>query len=188
MRICCKHSLKIPIFTTKYGEAAEVHISSFIPSPRTALSILAKGIGEIYGLSPEEREQEIRAADIMMWSIEKSSYAFIKSTSPLCKSRRLWRIRHILEHWIQKIESISDAVIEEIVSLYSIDIYYLIDLKILNENLEELSKKYLKHDIRIKEDDIKKALMTNQRIGSTECTAYQFVEPIFLGIKKSNET
>ncbi|MEM3615863.1 MAG: hypothetical protein QXX09_04350 [Candidatus Methanomethylicia archaeon] len=189
MTLCCKLSLKLPIFTSRYIEAAEVYISSLLPSPRTVLSLLAKGIGELNELSPEEEEDGIRVADILMWAVERSSYAFVKPTSSLCRSSRLWRIKHITEPWVvaRGLDSIPDAVVEEVVSLSSLDIYYLLNLDKLNESLKNSLGKYKKAMISLNEKDIKKALLTNKRVGNTECLSSQLEEPTLLRIEETDE-
>jgi CRISPR-associated protein Cas5 subtype I-A len=179
MKWCISSKLRTPFFSIRDAYASEIYISQLLPSPRTALSLLARGLGEINGLCPEMKLDGVRIADLLMWSVEKSSYAFVKPLSPLTKSSQMWRVKSIEKSWIVELERISDAVETELVSSSSIGIYYLVDIDKLNGALEGHVK------ILVNKDDIIKALSLCQRLGNTESLTSLDQDPRLVELKST---
>jgi hypothetical protein len=174
--ICTSTQILLPIFSLGYPETAEILISHTLPSPRTLIALLAKGLGEIMGLKPE---QEIHGAPVRLvfqWVLESSSYAFSHPLSPIKKSFQMWRVFWLEKEYLLKkekqgkgqreIEGLRDAVEVEVVSLNKISAYIFIDLNKVNI----LLRKYLPNS-NLTEKDIESAFMTVQLIGKSEMLA-----------------
>lgn len=166
--ICCSVRLRIPIFSLRDHSAAEVYISPLLPPPRTALSLLIRGLGEINRVNPESDIGEITVRELMTWAIERSSYDFVKPISPICRSSQTWRVQSIEKEWIKEISRISDAVNMEVVCLNKISIYYYIFLDKLEESLQCLRDLIGLDKLLLNENEVKKALLISQRLGNTE--------------------
>jgi hypothetical protein len=172
--ICTSTQILLPIFSLGYPETAEILISHTLPSPRTLIALLAKGLGEIMGLKPE---QEIHGAPvrlILQWTLESSSYAFSRPLSPIKKSFQMWRVIWLEKEyeWRRKevkrlqVERLRDAVEMEVVSLNKISAYIFVNLNKTNI----LLRKYLPNS-NLTEKDVESALMTVQSIGKSEMLA-----------------
>ncbi|MEM2211358.1 MAG: hypothetical protein QXK35_06115 [Nitrososphaerales archaeon] len=156
--------VRLPIFSTRYIEAAEVFTSSLLPSPRTCLSIIARGLCEFNGMSSEEVINGLRVGDIASWAVELSSYAFVRPHDPLCKSSHIWRVIMLEAMWKNRVASLKDAVECEYITTGELAIYYVINFKELNKYVKD----NLNSSIKVNDEDIIKFLSIIQRLGGTE--------------------
>jgi hypothetical protein len=167
--ICTSTQILLPIFSLGYPETAEILISHTLPSPRTLIALLAKGLGEIMGLKPEQKIHGAPVRLILQWALESSSYAFSRPLSPVKKSFQMWRVIWLEKEWEwgrKEVEGLRDAVEMEVVSLNRISAYIFTDLNKANI----LLRKYLPNS-NLTEKDVESALMTVQLIGRSEMLA-----------------
>lgn len=159
----------LPLFSLGYPETAEILISHTLPSPRTLIALLARGLGEIMGLKSEQGIHSTPARLVLQWVLESSSYAFSRPLSPIRKSFQMWRVIWLEKEWEwgrKEIEHLRDAIEMEVVSLNKILAYIFINLN----KASALLSKYLPHS-NLTEKDIELALRTVQVISKSEMLA-----------------
>jgi len=174
--ICSSTQILLPIFSLGYPEATTILISHTLPSPRTLIALLARGLGEIIGLKSEQKIHDTPARLVLQWALESSSYAFSHPLSPIKKSFQMWRVIWLEKTWKKEIEPerLSDAVEMEVVSLTKISAYIFTNLNKVNI----LLGKYLPHP-NLTERDIELGLRTIQVIGKSEMLATPITTEIF---------
>jgi len=174
--ICSSTQILLPIFSLGYPEATTILISHTLPSPRTLIALLARGLGEIMGLKSEQKIHDTPARLVLQWALENSSYAFSRPLSPIKKSFQMWRVIWLEKTWKKEIESerLSDAVEMEVVSLAKISAYIFTSLNKVNT----LLGKYLSHP-NLTERDIELGLRTIQVIGKSEILSTPITIEIF---------
>ncbi|MEM4488611.1 MAG: hypothetical protein QXK88_07440 [Desulfurococcaceae archaeon] len=182
--VCASTRFLLPIFSLGYPETATILISHTLPSPRTLIALLARGIGEIKGLTSEQKInvltskglKQVEARLILQWAFENNSYAFSRPLSPIKKSSQIWRVV-----WIEKKFLIEkrkgeggvppDAINVEIVSLAEIAAYLFLHLDEVNKSLKEYLGGFLSQVGDITERDVRRALQITRIIGRSEMLA-----------------
>jgi len=176
--ICSLTQILLPIFSLGYPETAEILISHTLPSPRTLIALLARGLGEIMGLKSEQKIHDTPVRLILQWALESSSHAFSRPLSPIKKSFQMWRVI-----WLEKryelmrkreIERLRDAVEMEVVSLNKISAYIFTNL----DKANALLRRYVPSS-DLTEKDIELALKTVQVIGKSEMLATPVTTKVF---------
>lgn len=176
--ICASAHFLLPLFSLGYPETATILISHTLPSPRALLALLARGIGEIKGLTSEQKvevltskklKRQVEARLVLQWAFENNSYAFLRPLSPIKKSSQIWRViwiekKFLIEKRKEKREVPRDAINVEIVSLTEASAYLFSHIDEVNKSL----RKYLPHIGDITERDMEHALRIARVIGRSE--------------------
>ncbi len=168
----------LPLFYVRYGESWGIRLSSRLPSPRTILGALAKGLGIILGIESGETLIKGRSArEVLMEAVELSSYGFVRPLSPLVKTSQILRIVPAIEQnkvyassvmglsgeaFIKAVSSFHDAFKHDIVFSNEMELVYVVSIEELNEKLSEYGCR------EVKWRDVLLALKMIDRIGSTE--------------------
>ncbi|MDW8004960.1 MAG: hypothetical protein RMI04_09140 [Thermofilaceae archaeon] len=182
--ICASTQLLLPLFSLGYPETATILVSHTLPSPRTLIALLARGLGEIKGLTSEQKvdistsrklRRQIEARLILQWAFESNSYAFSRPLSPIKKSSQIWRVVWIEKKFLLREDRREkgvprDAVNVELVSLAKTSAYLFLDIKGVNESL----RRYLPQVDSVTEKDVERALRIARIMGRSE----MFVTPL----------
>lgn len=179
--ICASTQFLLPLFSLGYPETATILVSHTLPSPRALIALLARGIGEVKGLTSEQKvdvstskglRRQVEARLILQWAFESNSYAFSRPLSPIKKSSQIWRVVWIEKEFLlredRKEKGVSrDAVSVEFISLAKILAYLFLDVNGVNESLG----KYLPQVGDVTERDVKRALRITRILGKSEMLA-----------------
>ncbi|MCR8453604.1 MAG: hypothetical protein NDP13_01270 [Crenarchaeota archaeon] len=191
--ICASARFLLPLFSLGYPETATILISHTLPSPRTLIALLARGIGEIKGLTSEQKidvltskgSKQVEARLILQWAFESNSYAFSRPLSPIMKSSQIWRVVWIEKEFLikkkkeEKREVPRDAINVEIVSLAEIAAYLFLHLDGVNESLRKYLGGYLSQVDDVTKRDIERALQIARVIGRSEMLATPISVEVF---------
>lgn len=182
--ICASTQFLLPLFSLGYPETATILVSHTLPSPRTLIALLVRGIGEIRELTSEQKvefltskgsKRQSEARLILQWVFENNSYAFSRPLSPIKKSSQIWRIVWIEKKRKEEREVPRDAVNVEIISLAKIAAYLFLHIDRVNESL----RKYLSQVGDITEKDVEHALRIARVIGRSEMLATPISVEVF---------
>lgn len=191
--ICASAQLLLPLFSLGYPETATILISHTLPPPRTLIALLARGVGEIKGLTSEQKVEiatsrgsrgKVEARLVLQWAFESNSYAFLRPLSPVKKSSQIW---HVV--WLEKPvrEEVPkgrkkeaprpplDAVNVEIVSIAKASAYLFLDVDGVNRSLME----YLPQVGAITGKDVERALRVIRVVGRSEMLATPLSVEVF---------
>lgn len=179
--ICASAQFLLPLFSLGYPEAVTILVSHTLPSPRAVIALLARGIGETRGFTPEQKFSDLRglgsqveARLVLQWAFESSSYAFSRPLSPLKRSSQIWRVIWLEKTWRKK-EVLRDAVNVELVSLSKLAVYLFMDINRANE----LLTKYLPEVGEVTSKDVKQAFQIARLVGKSEMLATPISVEIF---------
>jgi len=162
---CLALETYLPLFSLSYPETLGIYLSHTLPSPRSLLGVLARGLGILFGLGSEQPIQKgLNARIALTWSVECSSYVLVRPLTPLTKSLQMLRVIK-LEMSRKGEKPAHDAMKWEIVSLSRLKVYYFIDTELLNQ----LLKRHFNREIQI--EDLERALWLLERIGNSESLA-----------------
>ena len=187
--ICASTHFLLPLFSLGYPETATILVSHTLPSPRTLIALLARGIGEIRELTSEQKvkvltskgsKRQLEARLILQWVFENNSYAFSRPLSPVKKSSQIWRVvwiekKFLIEKRKKEREVPRDAINVEIISLAKIAAYLFLHIDGVNESL----KKYLPQVGDVTEKDVERALRIARVIGRSEMLATPISVEVF---------
>jgi len=190
--ICASTRFLLPLFSLGYPETATILISHTLPSPRTLIALLARGIGEIKGLTSEQKInvltskglKQVEARLLLQWAFESNSYAFSRPLSPIKKSSQIWRVVWIekgflIEKGKGEREVPRDAINVEVVSLAEIATYLFLHLNGVNESLRKYLRGCLPEVGDVTERDVERALQIARVIGRSEMLATPISIEIF---------
>lgn len=177
--ICASTQLFLPLFSLGYPETATILVSHTLPSPRALVALLARGVGEINGLTSEQKlpvpgaGAQIEARLILQWIFESSSYAFSRPLSPLKRSSQIWRVVWLEKAWREEV--LRDAIIFELISLSRLAVYIFLDVDLVNE----LLRTYLQEIGELTTEDIKRAFQIVRVVGKSEMLASPISVEVF---------
>lgn len=160
---CLRLKVLLPVFSVRDFATAEVYVSYILPAPRTILSLLTRGLGELFGVSGEASgEGKCKHSELLTRAVEESTLAFVKPDSPLLRTAHMWHIKAIERRWIEDYSRLHDAVQAQIVSTNLLSIYFFVDINRLSDALRRYN--YRSVDV----NDLLEALWLCNRIGTTE--------------------
>lgn len=172
--VCVAADILAPVLSVRYHEPMAVLLSHTLPPPRTLLACLARGLGEIFGLGPEEDVKiggfSTRARLALSWAVERSSLAFVRPRSKIAKVASMWKV-----WWIEKVydvtkrgvRGLSDALKLELSITRRLTAYFFLDLEALNQLLSDIKPNLPSINRR----ELEKAVSCIKRVGMSECLA-----------------
>lgn len=182
--ICVSAHFLLPLFSLGYPETATILVSHTLPSPRALIALLARGIGEIRGLTSEQKievstskgsKKQTEARLILQWAFENNSYAFSRPLSPIKKSSQIWRVVWIEKKFLIKEDVPRDAINVEVVSLAEMMVYLFLNVDEVNKSL----RKYLPQIGDVTEKDVERAIRIARVISRSEMLATPISVKVF---------
>ncbi len=166
---CYRLDLLIPSFFVRDFTSAEILLSFLLPPPRTVLSLLARGLGELLGVSGETEVMGRKYRDVLSEAVEMNSLAFVRPTSLLFRTTHTWSVKAIEKEWITEYERLRDAVPTQLITTNSLSAYFFVDVNGLLEYVKGIPDKRLEpSNVEEMSSLISSALWLCRRLGTTE--------------------